>query len=142
MIMFAFHFPFAAKYNVPTIISKPETITQNTDGTLVCNSDGGYPEGRLRWFDEHNVEYTKDTEMEAKQTESGLFQLSSKLTLLSGSIFSKYTCVVFNASGGKEDEVTFETQDTQRTGGTCCFRPFGSILLHTMKCHNFCQSYT
>ncbi|XP_028455743.1 CD276 antigen homolog isoform X2 [Perca flavescens] len=100
-----------AKYNKPTIHSNPEKITLNTDVTLMCNSDGGYPKGQLRWFDEHNTEWTKSSEMEAKQTESGLFNLCSKLSLLKGSIFTKYTCKVFNASGDKEEEATFEVQN-------------------------------
>ncbi|XP_039651862.1 CD276 antigen isoform X1 [Perca fluviatilis] len=99
-----------AKYNKPTIHSNPETVPLNTDVTLMCNSDGGYPKGQLRWFDENNTEWTKSSQMEAKQTESGLFNLSSKLSLLKGSIFTKYTCKVFNASGDKEEEATFEVQ--------------------------------
>ncbi|XP_035856250.1 uncharacterized protein zgc:174863 isoform X2 [Sander lucioperca] len=99
-----------AKYNKPTIHSNPETITVNTDVTLMCDSDGGYPKGQLRWFDENKTEWTKSSQMEAKLTESGLFHLSSKLSLLKGSIFTKYTCKVFNASGDKEEEATFEVQ--------------------------------
>ncbi|XP_044044986.1 uncharacterized protein zgc:174863 isoform X2 [Siniperca chuatsi] len=97
-----------AKYNVPTIQSTPKSITPNTDCTLTCESNGGYPKGQLRWFDQDNKDWTKSSKMETKLTESGLFHLSSKLSLLRGSVFSKYTCVVFNASGGKEDEATFE----------------------------------
>ncbi|XP_078136454.1 CD276 antigen homolog isoform X2 [Sander vitreus] len=99
-----------AKYNKPTIHSNPETIPLNTDVTLMCSSDGGYPKGQLRWFDENNMEWTKSSQMEAKPTEIGLFHLSSKLSLLKGSIFTKYTCKVFNASGDKEEEATFEVQ--------------------------------
>lgn len=119
-MMFACHFFFAAKYSAPTIKPSPETITLNTDGTLKCQSDGGYPKGQLRWFDEHNIEWTKSSEMMAEKTERSLFHLSSTLTLLRGSIFSKYTCVVFNASGGKEDEATFEIRDMQKHEGICC----------------------
>ncbi|XP_035516130.1 uncharacterized protein zgc:174863 isoform X2 [Morone saxatilis] len=102
-----------AKYNKPTIKSVPETIIENADGSLACTSSGGYPEGRLRWFDEHNVEWMKSAQMEAEKTQSGLFKLSSKLTLLRGSIFSKYTCKVYNANGDAEDEVTFEIPSKQ-----------------------------
>ncbi|XP_070777295.1 tyrosine-protein kinase-like otk isoform X2 [Enoplosus armatus] len=104
-----------AKYSVPTIQSIPGKMTLNTDGTLTCESDGGYPKGQLRWFDDHNTEWTGSSKMDVKQTESGLFHLSSKLNLMRGSIFSKYTCVVFNASGGKEDEATFEIPNTPET---------------------------
>lgn len=116
--MFALHFLFAAKYSVPTIHPTPETITQNTGGSLMCRSSGGYPKGQLRWFDEHNMEWTKSAKMEVKQAEDGLFNLSSELSLLQGSTFSKYTCKVFNASGGKEDEATFEI--TEKPEGICC----------------------
>ncbi|XP_078138811.1 butyrophilin-like protein 9 isoform X2 [Centroberyx gerrardi] len=98
-----------AKYNTPTVRSQPAAnIPQNTDVTLFCNSDGGYPKGELRWSDEHNEDWTRSSEPEVKQTEDGLFSLSSKLTLLRGSVFFKYTCSVHNATGTQEGEVTFD----------------------------------
>ncbi|XP_067436928.1 CD276 antigen homolog isoform X2 [Thunnus thynnus] len=106
-----------AKYNKPTIRSIPENITRREDVTLSCSSVGGYPEGQLRWFDEHNKEWTASSEMEAELTNDGLFKLSSKLSLLKNSISSKYTCVVFNSSGGKEDEVTLEIPGTTTSEG-------------------------
>lgn len=133
--MFAFHFPFAAKYNEPTVSFIPEKIHQGTGGTLTCNSIGGYPKGELRWFVEDTTDWTQGSEMHTEQQNSGLFNLSSKLRLLPGSTFSKYTCVVYNATGGKEDEAIFKVQgrDPQEiTGGIRClapllihFRPFG-----------------
>ncbi|XP_026160208.1 butyrophilin subfamily 2 member A2-like [Mastacembelus armatus] len=107
-----------AKYKVPTISSIPEKITLNTGGSLICKSDGGYPKGEIRWFDEYNTDWTKSAKMEAKQTTSGLFQLSSELTLLQGSVFSKYICQVFNASGGKEAETTFDISDVINKNNT------------------------
>lgn len=98
-----------AKYSISTVHSIPEKIVPNTDSTLVCKSHGGYPQGTIRWFDEEKHEWTKSAKMEAKQSDDGLFQLTSKLSLSRGSTFSKYICAVFNASGGKEDEKTFET---------------------------------
>lgn len=50
----------------------------------------------------------KGAKTEATKTDGGLFQLSSRLTLQSGSTSSKYICAVFNASGGQEEEVTME----------------------------------
>ncbi|XP_059195811.1 uncharacterized protein zgc:174863 isoform X2 [Centropristis striata] len=97
-----------AKYNKPTIRSDPEKLHPNTAGTLICNSNGGYPQGEIRWIVGDDTDWTKSAEMEAKPTDSGLISLSSKLTLLEKSTFHKYTCVVFNASGGKEEEVEFE----------------------------------
>ncbi|XP_075946367.1 CD276 antigen isoform X2 [Anarhichas minor] len=103
-----------AKYSKPTILSNPEAITLDTGGALTCESDHGYPEGKLRWFHELNGELTDDSQMEAKATKSGLFQLSSKLVLGQGSNISKYTCGVFNASGGKEEENTFVVLNTPK----------------------------
>ncbi|XP_063331423.1 uncharacterized protein zgc:174863 isoform X2 [Pelmatolapia mariae] len=98
-----------AKYSISTVYSIPEKIVPNKGSTLVCESHGGYPKGTLRWFDEENHDWTKSSEMEATQSDDGLFQLTSRLSLLGGSTFPKYTCAVFNASGGKVDEKTFET---------------------------------
>uniref|UniRef100_I3KNZ4 Uncharacterized LOC100694338 n=1 Tax=Oreochromis niloticus TaxID=8128 RepID=I3KNZ4_ORENI len=98
-----------ARYSILTVYSIPEKIVPNKDSTLICESHGGYPRGTLRWFDEENHEWTGSSEMEATQSDDGLFQLTSRLSLLRGSTFPKYTCAVFNASGGKEDEFTFET---------------------------------
>ncbi|TKS67984.1 CD276 antigen 4Ig-B7-H3 B7 -like protein 3 [Collichthys lucidus] len=97
-----------AKYNRPTVTSTPERLSGDSDGVLTCRSEGGYPEGSLRWFDEHNAEWTKSAVMRMEKTKDGLFGLSSSLTLLRGSTFSQYTCVVYNHSGGREDEVLFE----------------------------------
>lgn len=95
-----------ARYSVPTVRSIPEKIIQNTDSTLVCESRGGYPNGTLRWFDEKGHEWTKSSEMEVTQSSDSLFQLTSRLSLLRGSTFPTYACIVFNASGGKEDGIT------------------------------------
>ncbi|XP_040002734.1 butyrophilin subfamily 1 member A1 isoform X2 [Xiphias gladius] len=106
-----------AKYSVPVIRSIPEKITQKAGADLMCQSDGGYPEGQIHWFEDGKTERIKSSKMEVKQTQSGLFNLSSKLTLVQGSNFSKYTCVVFNASGGKETETTFEVENAPEAGG-------------------------
>ncbi|XP_032356231.1 CD276 antigen isoform X2 [Etheostoma spectabile] len=106
-----------AKYKKPTIHSDPQKILSNTDVTLTCKSSEGYPKGQLRWFDEHNVEWTISSQKEEDQTESGLFNLCSKLYLRKGSTFTKYTCKVFNASDGKEDEATFEVHNASGSVG-------------------------
>nr|XP_043885146.1 CD276 antigen homolog isoform X2 [Solea senegalensis] len=100
-----------AKYGKPVVHSIPEKITGNADAALVCDVDGGYPEGRIRWFVEGNTDWTKSSKLEARKAQGGLFHLSSTLTLSRGSIFSKYTCVVFNATGGKEAETIFNLDD-------------------------------
>lgn len=144
MIKFAFYFVFAAKYNAPTIIVESET--ENSNQNLVCKSDGGYPEGQLRWFDKNNIERTQNAVSDAKQAKSGLFELSSKLSLKKESI-TGYTCAVFSGSGTKVHEVKSKDaihkngKDSKRTG-TCCFKYFASVLLHKIKCHHFPYSDT
>lgn len=81
------------------------------DGTLMCKSGGGYPKGELRWFNAHSKERMSSATMETIKREDGLFELSSNLTLPSGSIISKYTCAVFNARGDRENEFTFDTAE-------------------------------
>lgn len=105
-----FHELFSAKYMKPTIHSNPEAMN------LTCKSDGGYPEGTLRWFG-GNEELTA-SQMKASQGENGLFQLSSTLFLGEGSSVSTYTCRVFNASGGREQETLFPVPDP-KTAGIC-----------------------
>lgn len=92
----------AARYSKPTIIPK---ATVNAGGDLECSTSGGYPRGRIRWFDGDSQEMTENATMEEKQTDEGLFQLSSRLPLQN---FSNYTCAVFNANGAREQETTFE----------------------------------
>lgn len=98
-----------ARYPIPSVHSTPEKIVPNSESTLICESRGGYPKGTLRWFDEEGTDWTGSSEMETKPSDDGLFQLTSRLSLLGGSTFPKYICAVFNASGGKEDSITFET---------------------------------
>lgn len=105
-------FSFAAKYSAPTVRFISGKTAPNMEDTLLCTSGGGYPQGQLRWFDVHNEEWTGSAKMEASEMEDGLFELSSRLTLLSGSTFSKYTCAVFNDKGDRENEFTFDTAET------------------------------
>ncbi|XP_005947933.1 CD276 antigen isoform X2 [Haplochromis burtoni] len=98
-----------ARYRIPSVHSTPEKIVPNSESTLICESRGGYPKGTLRWFDEEGTDWTGSSEMETKPSDDGLFQLTSRLSLFRGSTFPIYTCAVFNASGGKEDSITFET---------------------------------
>ncbi|KAK5602549.1 hypothetical protein CRENBAI_008987 [Crenichthys baileyi] len=95
-----------AKYNTPTVRSIDQKDTPNAHKTLICEASGGYPEGQLRWFDENKTEWTKSAKLTENKRNDGLFELSSELPLLTGSTFSEYTCVVYNASGGKEDSVS------------------------------------
>ncbi|XP_034544646.1 butyrophilin subfamily 2 member A2 [Notolabrus celidotus] len=104
-----------ARYTVPTFQSDPKTINLDTGGTLTCHSTG-YPKGQLRWFDKDNKEWIKIPETEVTQTGSGLFSLSSTMTLVPRSIFTKYICKVFNAGGNIEAENTFEVKDPPSTG--------------------------
>lgn len=127
----------AAKYRPPTITSTPKKIALNSDGILECRASGGYPEGRIRWFDEKGKEKMEDAQMPATPMDGGLFQLTSRLKLQKRSISSKYNCTVFSASGGLDGEVTcdFTCEATcevtcePKLEGTCCFRLLGSVLL-------------
>ncbi|MEQ2277542.1 hypothetical protein XENORESO_004181 [Xenotaenia resolanae] len=95
-----------AKYNTPTVRSIDQKDIPNVHKTLICEASGGYPEGHLRWFDENKTEWTKSAKLTEKKRNDGLFELSSELPLLTGSTFSEYTCVVYNASYGKEDSAS------------------------------------
>ncbi|XP_068448284.1 CD276 antigen isoform X2 [Clinocottus analis] len=97
-----------AKYSKPT-------LTLKTDGTLTCASNGGYPEGQLRWSNERSAKLPNDPQTQATQTNSGLFQLSSKLVVGKESSVSDFTCSVFNASGGREEESQFQVKDEPKT---------------------------
>ncbi|XP_006810350.1 immunoglobulin superfamily member 11-like, partial [Neolamprologus brichardi] len=97
-----------ARYSISTVHFTPEKVDPNSDSTLICKSREGYPKGTLHWFVEENNDWTKSSEMEVTQSDDGLFQLTSRLPLFQQSTFQKYTCVVLNASGSKEDEFTFE----------------------------------
>ncbi|XP_026026348.1 uncharacterized protein LOC113024013 [Astatotilapia calliptera] len=97
-----------ARYSILTVYSIPEKIVPNTDSTLICESRGGYPQGTIHWFDEEKHDWTGSSEMEVTQSDDGLFQLTGRLHLFRGSTFQRYTCVVLNASGVKEDEIIFE----------------------------------
>ncbi|XP_029950936.1 butyrophilin-like protein 2 isoform X2 [Salarias fasciatus] len=105
-----------AKYSPPEVHSIPEKIIENQDSSLICETGGGYPEGKIRWLDVHDKDWTASSEMEAKQTDDGLFQLSSKLLLKRGSTFDEYKCVVYNARGSKEMEVTFKPSPEKQKG--------------------------
>ncbi|KAM4594314.1 butyrophilin subfamily 1 member A1 isoform 1-T2 [Fundulus diaphanus] len=98
-----------ARYNYPTADKTLEKGKSNVDQTLVCNASGGYPEGQLRWIDNHQTDWTKSAKLTVTKDENGLFMLSSELPLLKGSIFPEYTCVVYNASGGKEGSTSIPT---------------------------------
>jgi len=78
--------------------------------TLSCSVSGGYPNGSIRWFGEHETDWTASSKQHAIRTEDGRFNLNSELDLLPGSIFSKYTCAVYNSSGGREQEAQYDVQ--------------------------------
>lgn len=125
-------YPFllAARYNKPIIHSIPEKFTGVSDSILICDAYGGYPEGQIRWFDESSAEWTKSSHMTVHRTPNGLVHLSSELSLLRGSIFSSYTCVVFNASGDKDDETVFEVDPIQKGELSTTPDAFSCLLAH------------
>lgn len=103
---------FTAKYNEPTVNITREKSVPQADKALVCRAQGGYPPGKLCWFDGDRNEWTKSADMEVKKMDDGLYELSSKLPLLPLSTFSVYICVVYNSSGGKEQEIAFKPDNT------------------------------
>ncbi|MEQ2169578.1 hypothetical protein GOODEAATRI_026560 [Goodea atripinnis] len=106
-----------AKYNTPTVRSIDRKDTPNVHKTLICEASGGYPKGQLRWFDENKTEWTKSAKLTENKRNDGLFELSSELPLLTGSTFSEYTCVVYNASYGKEDSASILVDNPSRLSG-------------------------
>ncbi|XP_005797618.1 cell adhesion molecule 2-like isoform X2 [Xiphophorus maculatus] len=103
------NFKVTAKYHPPTAnISDEKGIPKS----LFCKATGGYPAGKLRWFDENQTEWTKSAKLTVNQMEDGLSELSSELLLKTGSTFSEYTCVVYNASDNREDSVAVKLKST------------------------------
>uniref|UniRef100_A0A1A7X3I0 Ig-like domain-containing protein n=1 Tax=Iconisemion striatum TaxID=60296 RepID=A0A1A7X3I0_9TELE len=102
-----------AKYSLPNVSLVPEKETPNSEKALICRTSGGYPKGTIHWFGENDEDWTKSAKTVEKNMDNGLFELSSKLVLLTGSTFSKYTCVVFNSSGAKENEGAIQIPESQ-----------------------------
>lgn len=100
-----------AKYNQPVI----RKIDSSGENGYVCHSDGGYPQGQLRWI-VNNERWQQIIETNASKSQNGLYNLSSKLTLTKDSRFSKFTCEVINGSGVKENEATHEILDQEKIG--------------------------
>ncbi|XP_037328314.2 uncharacterized protein zgc:174863 isoform X2 [Pungitius pungitius] len=100
-----------AKYQKPTIT---EAKNSNNGRTLVCESGGGFPKGKLLWFDGHK-ELISSPPMETNQSGNGLFHLRSMLTVGGGSSEANYSCRVFNFSGGREHETHFPVLDSAET---------------------------
>lgn len=91
----------------------------NNDSVLECHTSSGLLEGQIRWFDKEGKE-KKGANTNTMKTDRGLFQLSSRLILQDGLAASKYTCAVFNASGGQEEEAIWESPKSQ---SMTCLRP-------------------
>nr|XP_029537793.1 uncharacterized protein LOC115142453 isoform X2 [Oncorhynchus nerka] len=108
-----------AKYKTPTMSSLPETnIKENTDVTIFCNSTGGHQTGLIWWFDEFGSNWTRSAELVAKETDDGLFSLSSKFTVLKAtSSYTNYTCKVLNVNGAEEGMASFVIQFASRDLG-------------------------
>uniref|UniRef100_A0A8C8G844 Ig-like domain-containing protein n=1 Tax=Oncorhynchus tshawytscha TaxID=74940 RepID=A0A8C8G844_ONCTS len=109
-----------AKYITPTMSSIPETnIKENTDVTIFCNSTGGQQTGLIWWFDQDGYNWTHRTELVAKETDDGLFSLSSKFTVQKAtSSYTNYTCKVLNSNGAEEGVASFVIQLAPQVSGT------------------------
>ncbi|XP_013986354.1 uncharacterized protein isoform X1 [Salmo salar] len=108
-----------AKYKTPTMSSIPVTnIKENTDVTLFCNSTGGHQTGLIWWFDQFGSNWTRSAELVAKETDDGLFRLSSRFTVLKATSSStNYTCKVLNVNGAKEGMASFVIKFVSRDLG-------------------------
>uniref|UniRef100_A0A8C7W6B7 Ig-like domain-containing protein n=1 Tax=Oncorhynchus mykiss TaxID=8022 RepID=A0A8C7W6B7_ONCMY len=120
-----------AKYITPTLSSIPETnIKENTDVTIFCNSTGGHQKGLIWWFDQDGYNWTRRAELVAKETDDGLFSLSSKFIVLKAtSSYTNYTCKVLNVNGAVEGKASFVIQLAPQVSGTCCRKKCLSSLL-------------
>ena len=79
--------------------------------TLFCTATGGYPEGEIRWFDEYGSDWTRSSRLIATKSTDGSFVLTSQLDLLTGSVFYRATCVVYNIKGDREGEAQYNVTD-------------------------------
>ncbi|MED6284081.1 hypothetical protein CHARACLAT_015612 [Characodon lateralis] len=126
-----------AKYNTPTVRSIDRNDIPNAHKTLICEASGGYPKGQLRWFDENKTEWTKSANLTENKRNDGLVELFSELPLLTGSTFSEYTCVVYNASYGKEGSASIVLNNPSplseiKTPGSAVIAPvvvIGSLIV-------------
>ncbi|XP_077461155.1 T-lymphocyte activation antigen CD86 [Stigmatopora argus] len=98
-----------ATYKRP-ILSSPAKVTPNSIVNLTCRSEYGYPKGQLVWLVNQVVQ--QDIITVAQEMETGLYSLSSKLTLRLGQDPTQIQCVVFNASHSKDDEVAVMMPDS------------------------------
>ncbi|XP_049576804.1 T-lymphocyte activation antigen CD80 [Syngnathus scovelli] len=105
-----------AKYKTPSIRTTSTNVGPSSPVTLTCRSEGGYPKGRLGWF-VGTTGQGESAETVAEAMENGLFSLSSELTLSLGQDASKYTCMVFNASGGIDGEASVVLPDHTQVAG-------------------------
>ncbi|XP_037119157.1 nectin-2 [Syngnathus acus] len=105
-----------AKYKTPSIHTTSTNVGPASLVTLTCRSEGGYPKGRLGWF-VGTTGQGESAETVAEAMGNGLFSLSSELTLSLGRDASKYTCMVFNASGGKDSEASVVLPDHAQVAG-------------------------
>ncbi|CAL8328775.1 unnamed protein product [Lota lota] len=94
-------------YGTPTISRLSKNPNQKVAMTLSCNAGGGYPEGRILWFDEHGTNWTPSSKQNAIKTEDGRFNLNSRLDLLQSSTFFNYICAVYNIRKDREGETQY-----------------------------------
>uniref|UniRef100_A0A3Q2CNK0 Ig-like domain-containing protein n=1 Tax=Cyprinodon variegatus TaxID=28743 RepID=A0A3Q2CNK0_CYPVA len=115
-----------ARYSNLTVRSINAYKDPKVSQTLICEATGGYPEGNLRWIVENNTDWTKSSKQTATKMENGLLKMHSELPLLKGSTFDRYSCVLFNSSGGRQESVLF----TLHNQGKCFSNTFHKI--HTL----------
>uniref|UniRef100_A0AAZ3Q5M6 Ig-like domain-containing protein n=1 Tax=Oncorhynchus tshawytscha TaxID=74940 RepID=A0AAZ3Q5M6_ONCTS len=79
--------------------------------TTSLSVTGGQQTGLIWWFDQDGYNWTHRTELVAKETDDGLFSLSSKFTVQKAtSSYTNYTCKVLNSNGAEEGVASFVIQ--------------------------------
>ncbi|XP_066560420.1 CD276 antigen homolog [Amia ocellicauda] len=95
----------SAPYTNPVMSSMPaKNIRDDMTVTMFCNVSGGYPEGRIQWYDEYNTDWTRSSETQSVQTKDRRYNLTSTFTVTASSTTKQYSCSVFNSDDLKEGE--------------------------------------
>ncbi|XP_020794193.2 CD276 antigen isoform X2 [Boleophthalmus pectinirostris] len=113
-----------SNYSTPEIRSDPEKINPDKSFSLTCTALGGYPKGNIRWKVD-SYEWLKNPEVEVKQNQNGLYDLTSTLSFGADTQYAKFVCEVYNAKGVKEGQGEFDKTNSleKQTGSDAGINP-------------------
>ncbi|XP_061087168.1 CD276 antigen isoform X2 [Conger conger] len=98
-----------AKYSKPAMSSVPDgEIQDEMTVTMFCNASGGYPAGKIRWYDKHDNDWSRSAETTKEETADKRINLKSSYTFKAYSTNPQYRCEVLNSKGEKEGEAELE----------------------------------